>query len=105
LEDIMNVLKSAVTVLAAVLCIFSANALGGFQPYHGWNGAQVGNATPIGGPSGAMEALEPVDALGVDEEYPGQGEDEPGFGEWGPKDAGAAKPGLGFPGSGCRPPR
>lgn len=101
----MNALKSAVTLLTAMLCIASASALADYAPYGGWNGAIVGNATPPGGPSGIQETLDPADAvLSVDEEYPGQGEDEPGFGEWGPKDAGAANPGLGFPGSGCRPP-
>jgi hypothetical protein len=102
----MKVLNSAVTLLTAVLCIAAANAFGDYAPYEGWSGAQVGNAAPTGGPSGIQEVLDPADVLlSVDEEYPGQGEDEPGFGEWGPKDAGAAKPGLGFPGSGCRPPR
>jgi hypothetical protein len=100
----MNILKSAVTLLAAVLCIVSANAFGG-SGHNGWSGAQVGNATPPGFAQGDMEVLDLADTLTVDEEYPGEGEDEPGFGEWGPKDAGAAKPGLGFPGSGCRPPR
>jgi hypothetical protein len=104
MESIMNVLRSSVTLLAAVLCIVSASALAGFE-YGGWRGAQVGNATPPGYAPGNMDALDLADALTVNEEYPGEGEDEPGFGEWGPKDAGAAKPGLGFPGSGVRPPK
>lgn len=88
----------------AVLCIVSASAFAGFE-YGGWSGAKVGNATPPGYVPNKMEALDPADTLRVGEEYPGNGEDEPGFGEWGPKDAGAAKPGLGFPGSGVRPPK
>jgi len=71
----MIVLKSAVTLLTAVLCIASANALGDYSPFAGWSGAQVGNAAPPGGPPMIQETLDPADnLLSVDV-------DEPGFGE------------------------
>lgn len=47
----------------------------------------------------STQALDPSD------EFPGAGEDEPGFGNWGPCEAGNVQPGLGTPWSGPRPPQ
>ena len=47
----------------------------------------------------STESLDPAD------EFPGAGEDEPGFGNWGPREAGNVQPGLGAPWSGPRPPQ
>jgi hypothetical protein len=98
----MNTLKPAMALLTAVLCVVCSSAFGHGAPYNGWSGAPGG--MPAGFTPSSAEELEPADQLSVDEEYPGQHEDGPCFGEWGPKDAGAAKPGLGAPWSGIRPP-
>ena len=47
----------------------------------------------------STQALDPAD------EFPGAAVDEPGFGKWGPSEAGNVQPRLGAPWSGPRPPR
>lgn len=102
-EDIMKLLTTVTTLLVVLLCVASTSALGHGAPFEGWEGAQVGNATPPGGPPRVMtlDELDPVDM--DDDDYPGEGEDLPGYGQWGPKDAGEQQPGCGHPGSGPRP--
>lgn len=107
-EDKMNVLKPTAAVLAALLCAGSANV---FAVDFGHTG-QPGFAGPSGfpgwvpGPPGwAGGANDPADAMAtpnVEADRPeAAGPDQPGFGQWGPKDAGQ-RPGA--PWSGQRPP-
>mgnify|MGYP003572195075 FL=1 len=107
----MKTLKSALALLA-----LTAVSSAGFAHPNPFEGDTPGYARDDGKPvyegigekSGpcvedllttlSVESLDPAD-------FPGEGEDEPGYGEWGPSEAGNAQPGLGAPHSGPRPPR
>ena len=103
----MKTLKSVLT-LSVLAAFASASAIGGgFSPAQGdtpgWaqdDGTPayegIGQKTGLQTESTTLDILDPAD-------YPGAGEDEPGFGEWGPSEAGNVQPGLGAPWSGQRP--
>ena len=95
-------MKRVIQLLPILLILASSSALAGYGPYaggpygYGWGGY----------PHGTLEVdveLDPADSRATSDTFPGEAEDSPGFGEWGPSDAGNNQPGNGAPYSGPRP--
>lgn len=95
-------MKRVIRLLPMLLILASASALAGwggpgwgYGPY-GWGGYPGYGY----GPYSAAEPTGTTDVRAADDAFPGAGEDRPGFGQWGPSDAGNNQPGNGAPFSG-----
>ena len=98
-------MKRVIHLLPIVLILASSSALAWWGG-PGWGGPGWGNrgwGDGWLGTSGVAVEPDPVDSRTTSDDFPGAAEDRPGFGVWGPKDAGEKQPGNGRPSSGPRP--
>lgn len=108
----MKMLKSALAV-SVMVALASSGALAdeGVQTREEQPGFARADGNPayvgIGKKNGVETRLTTLSTQALDpaDEFPGAGEDELGFGNWGPSEAGNVQPGLGAPWSGPRPPQ
>lgn len=100
----MRVTKRMLPRLAATAVLCATSALAEDMPWahpgywgwpcHGDNNWSFCNPGPD----------DPVDSAAPEADFPGEADDQLGFGTWGPSGAGEQQPGLGAPFSGPRPP-
>lgn len=104
-------MKRVIQLLPILVILASSSALAGNGRYYGYG--PYGYGAPYGDDPVEVQGvstlevdveLDPADSRAASDTFPGEGEDSPGFGEWGPSDAGNNQPGNGAPYSGPRPP-